>query len=211
MIQHERELLGNFLYQLLQARTDAKDPEAEQMIKDTLSRQPDAHYLLVQKAILLEQALKDAKSQIAALQVQARPGEAAGFLNNNLWGSTPNATPPSGAGAAMPPSHPSAPVAPIPSTASPGTGFLGRAAATAAGVAGGAFLFEGLSNLFGHHSGFGGFSGFGNNGNFPVDENVVVNNYYDNAPNQMDTTGTMLDTGYPADDDFSSGDDSSWI
>lgn len=206
MIQHERELLGNFLYQLLQARTDVKDPEAEQMIKDTLSRQPDAHYLLVQKAILLEQALNDAKAQIAALQAQAHPGETAGFLNNNLWGSTPNANPAAGAGTVMPPSP-----TPAPSAASPGTGFLGRAAATAAGVAGGAFLFEGLSSLFGHHTGFGGFSGFGSNGNFPVDENVVVNNYYDNGPNPMDTSGTMLDTDYPADDDFSGGDDSSWI
>jgi hypothetical protein len=38
-----------------------------------------------------------------------------------------------------------------PIRSSPLGGFLGQAAATAAGVAGGAFLFQGLENLLGHH------------------------------------------------------------
>ena len=45
------------------------------------------------------------------------------------------------------------PASPEPSHGAGTAGFLGQAAATAAGVAGGAFLFQGLENLFGSHGG----------------------------------------------------------
>jgi hypothetical protein len=61
--------------------------------------------------------------------------------------------------------------------------FLRTAGTTAAGVAGGAMLFEGLSGMFGGHHGFGG-GGFGGGygggfGGGPAVENVTVNEYND--------------------------------
>ena len=53
-------------------------------------------------------------------------------------------------------------------------GFLRSAAATAAGVAGGALLFQGISSLFGHSG--GGF--LGGQGMTPGLGETVVNNYY---------------------------------
>ena len=55
-----------------------------------------------------------------------------------------------------------------------GSSFLGSMAATAAGVAGGAFLFQGIGSLMGHH---GGSGLMGQNGQSPV-ENTTVNNFY---------------------------------
>lgn len=63
---------------------------------------------------------------------------------------------------------------------SPGGGgsFLRTAATTAAGVAAGAFLFEGVESMFGGHgSGFGG-GGFGGG----HEGGSVVNNYYEDHP-----------------------------
>lgn len=68
-----------------------------------------------------------------------------------------------------------------------GNSFLKSAAATAAGVAGGALLFEGISSLFGHGyaSGLGGFGGMGMGGmgmggmgmGGGISETVINNNY----------------------------------
>jgi hypothetical protein len=55
-------------------------------------------------------------------------------------------------------------------------GFLRQAAATAAGIAGGALLFEGIQSMFGHHA--GGI--LGNAAAQPGLSETVVNNYYGN-------------------------------
>ncbi|HYZ41212.1 MAG TPA: DUF2076 family protein, partial [Stellaceae bacterium] len=55
-----------------------------------------------------------------------------------------------------------------------GGGFLRSAAATAAGVAGGALLFQGIESLFGHHYAGGLMGG----GMTPGLGETVVNNYY---------------------------------
>jgi hypothetical protein len=47
------QALETFLSQLTQARADGKDPQAAAMIADAAARQPDAAYLLVQRAMLL--------------------------------------------------------------------------------------------------------------------------------------------------------------
>ncbi|HEX7636027.1 MAG TPA: DUF2076 family protein, partial [Noviherbaspirillum sp.] len=68
MTPQETQVLDNFLTQLVQARVGAKDPQAEAMIATALAKQPDAAYLLVQRALLLDQALASAKAQISSLQ-----------------------------------------------------------------------------------------------------------------------------------------------
>jgi hypothetical protein len=76
-------------------------------------------------------------------------------------------------------------------------GMLGNVAATAAGVAGGAFLFQGLEHLLGNHAGngfLGTQSGF-NSLTQPVDE--TINNFYGSDPSRntasTDTSNTLLD------------------
>jgi hypothetical protein len=149
----EREQLSQFLQQLAQAQAGPKDAEAQALIDSAVARQPDAAYLLVQRSLLQDSALQAAQAQIASLQAalqQAQP--APRFLDGNAWGRAPVApayapAPP----VAQAPAYPQAPVAAAPSRFQ-APSFLTSMATTAAGVAAGAFLFQGIENLMGHHS-----------------------------------------------------------
>ena len=67
MNPHERAILENFLDQLVRVRGTRKIPEAVAMIRRAVDRQPDAAYLLVQRSLMLGQALEDdSLTQIAA-------------------------------------------------------------------------------------------------------------------------------------------------
>jgi hypothetical protein len=166
MTPDERILLTNFLRDLQAARPGPKDAEAEAMINQTLAGDPDAAYLLVQHAILSDQALQAAQARIQALEgAQAAP------QTSFLGGARPQ--PATAVPAYAPP--PSA----SPFSMGGGLGsFLRSAGTMAAGVAAGDLLFDGLSGLFGGHRGFGGFGGFGGGYGGPV-ENVTINDYGD--------------------------------
>jgi hypothetical protein len=160
----DTQKLQDFLNQLVQARGVAKDPEADALIARAVAQQPDAAYLLVQRALLVEQALGNAKARIAELE-SGGGKNASGFLDPNAWGNS----------AQTRPSNPvpgmdsgryqqNAPVQQTaPSVPAQGGGFLrggagsmlGTVAATAAGVAAGSFLFQGIGNLLGNHDGHG--------------------------------------------------------
>lgn len=153
----EREQLTTFLQQLAQVQAGTKDEEAQAMIAGTFARQPDAAYLVVQRALFLDAALQEAQAQIAQLKAQLaqqHPAPAASsFLDATTWGRQPS---PVFSAPAM--SNPSvqavqpAPFAP-PARGFQGPGFLSNMATTAAGVAAGAFLFQGINSLVGsHHS-----------------------------------------------------------
>ena len=135
MTPQENRLLQDFLDQLGRARAGVKDREAQALVAAAFARQPDAAYLVVQRALLLEQALKQAQAQLAQLQEQG-----SSFIGG---GGSASRTPAAAAEAG----------ARVPGAGSGWGSFLGNAAATAAGVAGGAFLFHGLENLFGDHHG----------------------------------------------------------
>jgi uncharacterized protein len=84
-----------------------------------------------------------------------------------------------------------------------GGGFLRSAAATAAGVAGGALLFQGIESLFGHHESAGILGG---QGMTPGLGETVVNNYYDDpsqAGGNQDFSGGSFDPS--GGQDYSSG------
>lgn len=200
MTPDERDLLTRFLQDLTSARTGPKDPEADRMIAQALSANPDAAYLLVQHTILSDQALHAAQARIAELESQASAQPAPSFLGGGQpWGQ--QARPQT----AVPPSAPPqdyAPQQPPPWAGAPGPfssggglgSFLRSAGTTAAGVVGGEMLFEGLSGLFGGHrglfgggygGGFGGGFGGGGFGGAPV-ENVTINNYDDDDRGDRD-------------------------
>lgn len=205
MTQQETDALRNFLAQLTQVKSVTRDAQANAMIQEATAQQPDASYLLVQRTMLQDQALQAARTQIAQLQTQlqaardsSRPGAGdnagTGFLDSGSnWGNSASEAPrnPVTSPARVPPQRFEAPggvasPGPVPygEPARPGFfgagagGFLGSMAATAAGVAGGAFLFQGIENMMGHHgSGSSGFLGQGNTG-MPA-ENTTINNYYE--------------------------------
>jgi hypothetical protein len=210
MNTQEIQSLENFLNQLVQARGVAKDPRADSLIAAAVAKQPDAAYLLVQRALLVEQALNNAKAQVASLQRQLQAAQCApsrGFLDAEAWGNNPGAVPRPAVGAPAAPAYMQpAPMQPQAPAASPGFfggglgGTLGTVAATAAGVAGGAFLFQGIEHMM--HP--GGASGLMNQSGLASlaapTENTTVNNFYGADPAQ--------DTGSSFDD--LATDDTSW-
>jgi hypothetical protein len=196
MTPDERTLLQNFLRDLTTSRAGQKDGEADRMISDALRSSPDAAYLLVQHAIMSDQALHAAQTQIAQLQDQLRNTPAPMQSNGFLGGQSAAPSPWARAAAPPPPQdqyayQPAPPqgggfFGPGPFNRGGGLGsFLRGAGTTAAGVAGGALLFDGISNLFGGRHGMGmgmgGFDGGGFGGGFGGGGNteIIENNYYD--------------------------------
>lgn len=171
MSPQDSQMLNDFLNQLVQAHGIQKDPEADALIQRAVAQQPDAAYLLVQRALLLDQALKNAKQRIAGLESQLdqqNTGQQGGgqFLDPNTWGNSGRTQPAQSyqrdvqqpyQSQPQPQSQPQYQSAPSSGFLRGGLGStLGSIAATAAGVAAGGFLFQGLENMFGHHNYGGG-------------------------------------------------------
>lgn len=214
----ERNQLSQFLSQLGEVKLSAKDTEAEALIQEAAAGQPDAAYLLVQRALLQDQALNAAKAQIAELQNQLQNTagtQRGGFLGNDPWAQAAanNAGVP-GAGNYQPPRAAPAQSASFFGGGTGGSSFLGNVATTAAGVVAGSFLFQGIESLMGHHGASAGWGqqAFGEHAAAP--EQTVVNNYYgDDAIQQAnaeqsrdDYSVSEADYGLPDDSD-----ESDWI
>jgi hypothetical protein len=220
MTPQEQQQLSQFLNQLTQAKLSQKDPEAEALIQAAIKQQPDANYLLIQRALILEQALNNAKTQIADLQNQLRntaSNNSTSFLNNDPWAQpASHAAPVPGAGNYQIPRYAQPPAQPVAQPSAFGGGassFLGNVATTAAGVVAGSFLFQGIENLMGGHHGSSGWGQHDQGFNENVSEQTVINNYYGDdamqmADNQQDQHDYLVsdDSGFQDD-----GGDSDWI
>jgi hypothetical protein len=213
MNPQEKELLTTLLDRLKNAPRQEKDPEADTLIREAMTAQPDLPYYLTQTVLIQDLSLHQAQQRIADLEKQLADAQQAakptvGSFLGGLFGSRPpaQASGPAQAGpwtrspqvAAAPPAQPYGQpqpgYAPQPGygqqpmggamggglmgggMGGAGGGFLRSAAATAAGVAGGALLFQGISSLFGNHYAGGLMSG----GMTPGLGETVVNNYYGN-------------------------------
>jgi uncharacterized protein len=221
MTSDERTLISTLFDRLNSAAGQPKDPQADEYIRTKVSQQPSAPYLLVQSTLVMQQALTAAQTRIADLEKQLaaaqRPGEepSGSFLSGvaNLFGVGQSPAQPSrGPQAPPPPPSQSAPLSPLSPPPLPqtgpgpagGGGFLQTALSTAAGVAGGALLFQGIQNLLGHNPGqFGGLvgpSGGTIGGSEPIAENTeIVNNVFET--NQPSSSG---DQSTPQDESTSS-------
>lgn len=204
------QLLGRLQQQAAQGAPH--DPEAAALIRSAMTAIPDAPYYLVQTVLVQDMALNEAQHRLSDLEAQLAAAKAApppaapvSFLGNRSasvpasgpWGAASPSPPPpqptgpvwtqSGAAAqpgyATQPGYPPQPMmAPLAAPSASG-GFLRQAATTAAGVAGGALLFQGIQSLFGPHYG----SGF--MGGMPMQPGLgetVVNNYYGSDPASSD-------------------------
>ena len=224
MTENERAALQEFLARLKSARLPDKDPDVARLIDEAFHVQPDAPQLLVIKCLLQQRALDELRAQIETLQgqlaqAQAGSGEATSSQDRGwfarLTGAPLRPQPPPPAypqQAAYPPPSGYAPQPPPP-YAQPGYGpayggggssFLGSVARTAAGVAAGEFLFDGIEHLFhGGRSDYGyssgGFFGGGPVMEQPivenVTENVTVNDYGDRNESRGDYTDRGADAG----------------
>jgi uncharacterized protein len=223
MTPEEHNLITGLFDRLGQTSSQAKDAEADQLIRSKITEIPAAPYMLVQSVLVLQQAVSNAQSRIAALEKQVAeanpaPSQQGGgsFLSGvaSLFGggqshgqparaTSPPPVPPQAPiqpaqSQPYPPSQPYGYPPPVPQQAGRGGtgGFLQGALSTAAGVAGGALLFQGIEGLIGHNPGpFSGASTssgglFG--GGTPVENTEITNNYYtegDEKAGQQDQTG----------------------
>jgi uncharacterized protein len=179
MTPQERKLIDELFDRLASLEDGPRDGDAVQAINEGLERAPNAMYPLVQTALVQDEALKRADARIRELEAElgvepGQPVRQAGFLDNmrdtllgKSHGSVPTVRPGQASAAwgnagaqpryAAPPPQEPAGYAQAPS---PGGSFLGTAAASAAGVIGGALLMNSIRGLFGggmpHHS-LGGF------------------------------------------------------
>jgi hypothetical protein len=245
MTPQEKDLITTLLTRLKSAGGQAKDPEAEALIRQAMTEQPDGAYYLTQTVLIQDLSLHNAQQRITDLEKQLADAQQASkpastsFLGG-LFGSRDPAPAPSGSAPAGPwsraPQVAGAPPAQPygqggytqPGYGQPmqggggfmgggmggaGGGFLRSAAATAAGVAGGALLFQGISSLFGNHYA-GGLMGAGMT---PGLGETVVNNYYGSDPGSdfsggdpgagSDYASAGLDPGGSgSDQDYSSSD-----
>ncbi|QQU67510.1 DUF2076 domain-containing protein [Pseudomonas fluorescens] len=177
MNSEEQTLIDGLFSRLQQAETDSapRDAQAEARIKEHMARQPAVGYYMTQSILVQEHALQslDAQNKQQAQQIQqlqdelqrakaTAPASGGGFLSSIFGGGSrePQPAPSNSGGGWREPARPAfGQPAPqqnyqppqAPAAAPAGSGFLGGAMKTAAGVAGGVLLAEGISSLF-HHN-----------------------------------------------------------
>jgi hypothetical protein len=177
MRPEERELIQDLFDRIGATSTESNDRDAERLIRDAVARNPNAPYVLVQTALLQEEALRRADERIRELQeVQAASDDRGSrsflgsardsdrrFGQSGGGGSVPNAgvrqndadSPrrPDDMRNVQPPA-----AQPAPATRG-GGGFLSSALSTVGGVAGGMLLADGIRGLFGGQGGAGDLFG----------------------------------------------------
>src|SRR5215472_15132168 len=178
MTPQEQQLVADLFDRLATLEGQRRDPDAERLIREGLGRAPNSVYALVQSVLVQDEALKRANARIEELEhAGAAPGESGGFLDsmrNAIMGRDPSRgsvpsvraggegssgvrgpRPDAGQPQGYPPGYqqagypPGAPVGGSGMTGGGGSSFLGTAAATVAGVVGGAMLLNGIRSMMG--------------------------------------------------------------
>lgn len=208
MTYEEKLMLNDFLGKLVSVNNIAKDPEADMMIKKAMSAQPDAGYVLVQNMLLMQAALTQLQARVEELE-RARETNAQSsqstFLGANAQSAVhsyfggqqkqqPQAQPAYQQQSSQPYGAQNTQQQGMRQSSGMGD-FLRSAGTTAAGVAGGMLLFEGINSLFSPHSSgaFGGGMG--------MPQETTINNYYGDSASS-DTTPS--DDGFLSDGDIDS-------
>lgn len=172
MNAEERALIDG-LFDRMRAVADVpRDAEAEALIAQRVAQAPHAPYALTQTVLVQEHALQAANARIEELEAQlrARPEPApqgSGSFLGGLTGARTTSVPPAGqrpAGGSFDypagqqggqlqggpvPGQPAMPARSALGGGFGGGGFLSSALTTAAGVAGGALLYDGIRSMIG--------------------------------------------------------------
>ena len=183
MNPQEKVQLEQFLQQLNSTQAGAKDSDANALIAESVKQQPDAAYLLVQRAMGLEMALQVAQKQMAEMQAQIdQTSKPSGFLSGiNSWGRA--------APAQAAPANAMAAARPAAGAAQPsawGSGMLGASATPAIGVVAGSMLYQGIQSMMGQNSTPDAGNGLGHS-NAPADSGQQVAQNYDNSASDYDS------------------------
>jgi uncharacterized protein len=219
MTPNEKSLIEDLFSRLRTANPGGRDTEAEAAITAEMARSPGAAYALVQTVLVQDQALREAHDMIKAAEGAPQPHpsflERAGSALSGFGG-------PRGGPAQATQQAPGMQQARAPeSGGAQGGGFMRSALQTAAGVAGGALLFEGVRSMFGGGGGlFGGGGGPWGSTPTTVNETIINENSDRNSDagqyqdSRDDNADNVRDAGYdPAtddyDDSYDDGDDGS--
>ena len=164
MTPQERQMVAELFDRLAKLENTPRDKDAERAIAEGLARAPQAIYPLVQTVLVQDEALKRADARIRELSGEddgQRDG--GGFLDTMrsaltgkpAQGSVPSVRPASSGEPDPRWNRVGAVAAAAPAAAAPsqGSSFLGTAAASAAGMIGGALLLNSISSMFGHRGG----------------------------------------------------------
>lgn len=161
MDQNERQIIEELFGKLRQAEAQSgpRDAQAEGFIREQVTRQPAAPYLMAQAIVIQEQALAASQARIQELEqeLQSRPASGGGGLFGSLFGGgsqqrqpAPQSNSPWGnQRQAVPPGDPR-----VAAYANPqyqqrqGGGFMAGAMQTAMGVAGGMLIGNALGSMF---------------------------------------------------------------
>lgn len=223
MSPEERQLIAGLFERTKSAASTPRDQEAEAFITEQIKAQPAAPYLLAQTVIVQDQALQGANARIEELEARVQELEskpAGGFLGGLFGGSRPAPQrPPQPARPTGPWNAQQGGMNPVAGGYAPqgwgqqqppapeSGGFLRGALGTAAGVAGGVLLADGIRSLFSHGGGYGGMGNLGIGSGFaPTGGDTIVNNYYGD---QSGVSDAGYDAGYddPGMQDADYGDD----
>lgn len=178
MTPQERKLIDELFERLASLENSQRDPDAVKAINEGLQRAPNALYPLVQTVLIQDEALKRANARIQEFENElgiqpGQPAQQPSFLDQmrdtlfakpgQSQGSVPSVRPGAqspwgnagqqGAAFNQPqggaPYNPQAQAQPPQAPGLGGGSFLGTAAATAAGVVGGALLMNSIRGMFG--------------------------------------------------------------
>jgi len=231
MNSQEREVISDIFRRLEQVAGQPRDPEAERLIAEKIRQQPYAPYAMAQALYVQEQALANLHNQVQQLEaelerLQSQPQRSGGLLGSLFGGGAREPEPRRPMGAPFgQPQYGAQPEAgqwgggqpgpwggggpgmmggqPGPFGAPQrGSGFLGTAMMTAAGVAGGMMLGNALASAFGGGS-QGGQGGQGGQGLFGGGQGAQANaggDHSDLSPFQ--NSGGVQDAAYDPSEDF---------
>lgn len=164
MTPDERDLINGLFDRMRAYDLPQKDRDAEALINQAVRATPDAPYMLVQSVLVQEQALEAANARVQELEARVRelegaqPQQGGGSFLGGLFGggarpdperrsSVPAIGSRSGGVPSMLPSRMQAAQEPAQQPAT--GGFMRTAMTTAAGVAGGMLLAEGIRSMMG--------------------------------------------------------------
>jgi uncharacterized protein len=223
MNNQEREVISDIFRRLEQVADQPRDPEAERFIAEKLRQQPYAPYAMAQAIHVQEQALTNLHQQVQQLEaelerLQSQPRQSGGLLAS-LFGGGPREPErpqrPMGApfgqpqygtqagggqwGGGQPGMMGGGQPGPFGGAQRGGSGFLGTAMMTAAGVAGGMMLGNALSSAFGGGGHGGGQGLFG--GGQGAQANAA-GDHSDLSPFQNSGDGGLQDASYEPNEDF---------
>ncbi len=232
MTPQEQDMIQGLINRVQQTQLPDKDADAEQLLQQSLGRNPDALYILAQTVLVQKYALEQAQKQLTDLKSQldqARQHPPAqehhtSFLGSLLGRNDPPPPPPAQSSqpqssqpqyAPVPnyqpqqPGYAAAPPPPqfgggAPQSGGQSGGFLRSAMQTATGVAAGALAFQGIESLMHGFGGGGGFGGGQGLGGFGggAPREEIVNNYYGDSGTDRDNGGLSPDVEDRRDDSF---------